>query len=158
MQRPCPSLDLQPPTAQKGAMTPMARKILYAVSFESLGVAVATLGLLAMSEADAGQSLLLSVITATIAMTWSMGFNWLFEAWEARQSVKGRSLMRRSAHALLFEGGLVVLVLPIMAWWLRVDVWTALIYEAGLIVLFIIYTYVFTWSFDRIFGLPASAR
>lgn len=139
-------------------MTPTTRKILYAVSFESLGIAVATLGLLAMSDAEPAQSLVLSAITATIAMSWSMAFNWLFEAWEARQSVKGRSLARRAAHALLFEGGLVLLVLPIMAWWLRVDVWTALKYEAGLIVLFIIYTYVFTWSFDRIFGLPASAR
>ncbi|MES2433390.1 MAG: PACE efflux transporter [Pseudomonadota bacterium] len=139
-------------------MTPTARKILYAVSFETLGVAVGTLGLMAMSDANPGQSLILSAITASIAMTWSMGFNWLFEAWEARQSKKGRSLARRSVHALLFEGGLVILVLPIMAWWLGVDLWTALKYEAGLIVLFIIYTYVFTWSFDRIFGLPASAR
>ncbi|OYU39237.1 MAG: hypothetical protein CFE33_12585 [Pseudorhodobacter sp. PARRP1] len=139
-------------------MTPTFRKILYAVSFETLGIAVATLGLLAMSDADAGQSLILSAITASVAMTWSMAFNWLFEAWEARQSVRGRSLARRTVHALLFEGGLVVLVLPIMAWWLGVDLWTALQYEAGLIVLFIIYTYIFTWSFDRIFGLPASAR
>lgn len=139
-------------------MTPTLRKIIYAISFETLGVAVATLGLLAMSEANATQSVILSAITATIAMGWSMGFNAIFEAWEARQSIKGRSLMRRSVHALLFEGGLVVLVLPIMAWWLQVDLWTALKYEAGLIVLFIVYTYVFTWSFDRIFGLPASAR
>ena len=139
-------------------MTPTTRKIIYAVSFETLGVAVASLGLLAMSEANVTQSLILSAITATIAMGWSMGFNALFEAWEARQHVKGRSLARRSVHALLFEGGLVVLVLPIMAWWLQVDIWTALKYEAGLIVLFILYTYMFTWSFDRIFGLPASAR
>ena len=139
-------------------MTPTTRKIIYAVSFETLGVAVASLGLLAMSESNVTQSLILSAITATIAMGWSMGFNALFEAWEARQSVKGRSLARRSVHALLFEGGLVVLVLPIMAWWLQVDIWTALKYEAGLIVLFILYTYMFTWSFDRIFGLPASAR
>ncbi|WP_054008659.1 PACE efflux transporter [Cypionkella psychrotolerans] len=139
-------------------MTPTLRKILYAVSFETLGVAVATLGLLAMSEANATQSLILSAITATIAMGWSMGFNALFEAWEARQTTKGRSLARRSVHALLFEGGLVILVLPLMAWWLQVDLWTALQYEAGLILLFIIYTYVFTYSFDRIFGLPQSAR
>ena len=139
-------------------MTPTTRKILYAISFETLGVAVATLGLLAMSDANPTQSFILSAITATIAMCWSMGFNAMFEAWEARQATKGRSLARRAVHALLFEGGLVVLILPIMAWWLGVDMWTALKYEAGLIILFILYTYVFTWSFDRIFGLPASAR
>ena len=30
--------------------------------------------------------------------------------------------------------------------------------EAGLLVFFLIYTYVFNWTFDRVFGLPASAE
>jgi|GEM_PF-2305098 len=36
--------------------------------------------------------------------------------------------------------------------------WLALIGAGMFFVIFIIYTYVFTWAFDRIFGLPASAR
>jgi len=139
-------------------MTPTSRKILYAISFETFGVAVATIGLRLMSDASTSSTLTLSVLTATIALTWSFIFNSIFEAWEARQSTRGRSLKRRSAHALLFEGGLVVLLVPIMAWWLGVTLWQALIFEAGLIVLFIAYTYIFTWGFDRIFGLPQSAR
>jgi uncharacterized membrane protein len=139
-------------------MTPTLRKIIYAASFESLGIAVASLGLLAMSDASPGQSVILSAITASIAMAWSMGFNASFEAWEARQTTRGRSRARRISHALLFEGGLLIIVLPIMAWWLGVSILKALQYEAGLIALFIAYTYVFTWAFDRIFGLPESAR
>ncbi len=139
-------------------MTPTSRKILYAISFETLGVAVATIGLRLMSDASTSSTLTLSVLTATIALTWSFIFNSIFEAWEARQSTRGRSLKRRSAHALLFEGGLVVILVPIMAWWLGVTLWQALIFEAGLIVLFISYTYLFTWGFDRLFGLPQSAR
>ena len=139
-------------------MTPTSRKILYAISFETLGVAVATIGLRLMSEASTASTLTLSILTASIALTWSFAFNSIFEAWEARQITRGRSLKRRSAHALLFEGGLVVLLVPIMAWWLGVTLWQALIFEAGLIVLFIAYTYIFTWGFDRIFGLPQSAR
>jgi len=139
-------------------MTPTTRKIVYAVSFETIGIAVSTLGLLLISDSDPTESLVLSAFASTIAMTWSFIFNLIFEAWEARQTTKGRSLLRRTTHALGFEGGLVVLMLPLMAWWLDVTLWQALIYEAGLIVIFIIYTYVFTWAFDRIFGLPASAR
>ena len=139
-------------------MTPTSRKILYAISFETLVVAVATIGLRQMSDASTSSTLTLSVLTATIALTWSFIFNSIFEAWEARQSTRGRSLKRRSAHALLFEGGLVVILVPIMAWWLGVTLWQALIFEAGLIVLFISYTYLFTWGFDRLFGLPQSAR
>ena len=139
-------------------MTSTRRKILYAVSFETLGTLVATLGLMVMSDAKPLQSLALSVIGATIALCWSYLFNTGFEAWEARQPVKGRSALRRAVHALLFEGGLVLISVPIMAWGLGVGLVEAAAYEAGLIVLFIAYTYAFTWGFDRVFGLPASAR
>ncbi len=139
-------------------MTPARRKIVYAVSFETLGTLVASVYLWLVSEASAGSSLALSVLTATIALSWSYVFNTGFEAWEARQPVKGRSLKRRTVHALMFEGGLVLICIPVMAWWLQVGYLEALVYEAGLIAVFILYTYAFTWGFDRIFGLPASAR
>lgn len=139
-------------------MTPTGRKILYAVSFETLGTLVATLGLMVMSDAKPLQSLALSVIGATIALCWSYLFNTGFEAWEAQQPTKGRSSLRRAVHALMFEGGLVLISVPIMAWWLDVGLLEAAMYEAGLIVLFIVYTYAFTWGFDRVFGLPVSAR
>jgi uncharacterized membrane protein len=139
-------------------MTPARRKIVYAVSFETLGTLVASVALTLMSDASAGSSLVLSALTATIALCWSFVFNTVFEAWEARQPVKGRSLRRRTVHALMFEGGLVLICIPVMAWWLQVGYLEALAYEAGLIALFIAYTYAFTWGFDRIFGLPASAR
>lgn len=139
-------------------MSPTRRKIVYAISFETLGTLFASVALMLMSDANAGSSLALSVLTATIALSWSFVFNTVFEAWEARQPVKGRSLRRRTVHALMFEGGLVLICIPVMAWWLQVGYLEALVYEAGLIALFIVYTYVFTWSFDRVFGLPASAR
>lgn len=139
-------------------MSPTRRKLIYAVSFETLGTLLASVALMLMSDADAGSSLALSILTATIALSWSFVFNTFFEAWEARQPVKGRSLGRRTAHALMFEGGLVLICIPVMAWWLQVGYLEAMVYEVGLIALFIVYTYVFTWGFDRVFGLPASAR
>jgi uncharacterized membrane protein len=91
-------------------------------------------------------------------MLWNLAFNAMFEGWEARQTIRGRSLKRRTAHALLFEAGLVLALLPITAWWFSVSLLQALAYESALIVAFLIYTWVFTWAFDRLFGLPASAR
>lgn len=138
-------------------MRPALRKIVYAISFETLGVVVASLGLLVMSEATASQSVTLSGIGASVALGWSYAYNSLFETWEARQQKRGRSWARRTVHALIFEIGLVVILVPVMAWWLSVGWIEALAYEAGLIAIFIVYTYVFTWAFDRIFGLPVSA-
>ena len=139
-------------------MTPLTRKIIYAISFETLGILVAGAGLLVMSNATPAQSFLLSAISAALAMGWSLIYNALFESWEARQQTKGRPLSRRALHALVFEGGLTLMMAPFLAWWLDITMWRALTYEIGLIILFVIYTYAFTWAFDAIFGLPPSAR
>jgi uncharacterized membrane protein len=51
-----------------------------------------------------------------------------------------------------------VLLVPLIAWWLDVTLWQALLADLGLMAFFFFYTMVFTWAFDRVFGLPASAR
>lgn len=139
-------------------MSPVLRKIVYAVSFETFGILVTGLGVKLMTGAEAGNSLVFSALSAGVALVWSYVFNAGFEAWEARQALRGRSLARRSAHALLFEGGLTVLFLPLTMWWFGLGVSEAFRLELGVLVLFLVYTWIFTWAFDRIFGLPASAR
>lgn len=139
-------------------MSPSRRKILYAVSFETLAILMGATVLKLFSGAPAEHTLALSVLGAVIALGWSYAYNSLFEAWEARQEVKGRSLLRRFVHGLLFEAGMTVLLLPATAWILATDLWTALTYELGLIVFYLGFAWVFTWGFDRLFGLPESAR
>ncbi len=137
---------------------PTLRRILYATSFELGGVLMSTLLLLLMADTSAGGSFVFSALASTVAMLWNLAFNAMFEAWETRQPTRGRSLARRIAHALLFEAGLAAALLPLTAWWFGVSLLTALAYEGVLIGAFLIYTYAFTWAFDRLFGLPASAR
>ena len=81
----------------------------------------------------------------------------MFERWESRQAVRGRSLRRRVAHAIGFEGGLAAILVPVFAWWLGIGVWQALMMDIGLLLYFLAYTFFFNWGFDRVFGLPASA-
>ena len=107
---------------------------------------------------SAGHSGGMAIAASTLAIIWNVTFNTLFEKWEATQPVKGRSIGRRIAHALGFEGGLAVILIPLMAWWFNVSLWEATVMEAGLLVFFLCYTYVFNWCFDRVFGLPASAQ
>lgn len=139
-------------------MRPAVRKILYAVLFETGGIVMATVALRLMSGAGDAKSFSLAVFSAAVALSWSFVFNTLFEAWEARQTTKGRSPLRRAVHAVLFEGGLVLILLPATAWWLSTTLWLAFTYEAVLIGLFLIYAWAFTWAFDTLFGLPSSAK
>lgn len=138
-------------------MQGIRRKVVYVSLYEGFAILFASIGLAGLSGADAATSTMLAVLSSVIAVLWNLGFNMLFEAWEARQTVRGRSVRRRIVHALGFEGGLAAILVPVFAWWLGVGLWEALLFDAALLVFFLIYTFVFNWGFDRVFGLPESA-
>ncbi len=134
-------------------MRPVTRRVVQAVLYE-LGAIAFTAPILGGSfDASVASALLLATVMSTIALAWNYVFNALFERWEAAQATKGRSLWRRLAHGVGFEGGLV----PLLAVWLDTPLLTALIAEIGLLAFFFVYAVSFTWAFDRVFGLPASA-
>jgi uncharacterized membrane protein len=138
-------------------MSPRTRRVVQAVLYESLAVLLVTPALMWLFESSSGSALGLSVAMSTVALVWNWAFNTLFERWEAAQTVRGRSLARRVAHGVGFEGGLVLWLVPLMAWWLDISLWHAFLADLGILAFFLVYTVVFTWVFDRVFGLPASA-
>ena len=54
----------------------------------------------------------------------------------------------RVVHALLFEGGLVAVGVPLIAWWLNVSLWQAFLLDIGVLLFFLPYTYVYHWVYD----------
>jgi uncharacterized membrane protein len=139
-------------------MTPLQRRVLQALLYEGIAVAVVAPTLAWVFDAPPLSALALTLATSTVALSWNYVYNALFERWESRQAVRGRSAARRVAHSAGFEVGLVVLLVPLIAWWLDVTLWQALLADLGLMVFFFFYTMAFTWAFDRVFGLPLSAR
>ena len=139
-------------------MQGIKRKIIYATLFELIAVALTSSLLMLLAGHDAGHAGVAAVASSLIALMWNMVYNTVFEAWEARQATRGRSWMRRAAHAAGFEGGLVVMLVPLFAWWLGISLWEALVLDLWLVVFFMVYTFLFSLAFDRIFGLPASAQ
>jgi uncharacterized membrane protein len=133
------------------------RKVVYVSVFEAIAIVVCSLGFAALSDRSLGHASVLSVAASVVAVLWNFFFTMMFEAWEARQTVRGRSVARRMAHAVIFEAGLIILLVPLIAWWLEVSLLRALVMDLGLAAFFLAYTFVFNWCFDRIFGLPASA-
>ncbi|MDA8523133.1 PACE efflux transporter [Acidovorax sp. NCPPB 4044] len=134
------------------------RRVVYVSLYELIAIAFATLGMMWATGQGAGHSGGVAVIASAIAIVWNLAFNWAFERWESRQAVRGRSTARRVAHAIGFEGGLAVILVPVLAWWFGVSLWEALLMDLGLLLFFLVYTFVFNWAFDRVFGLPASAQ
>lgn len=138
-------------------MTPVQRRVLQSVLYELLAVAFVGPVLSLAFGKPPGSTLVLAVLLSLIALSWNYVFNWVFERWEARQPVRGRSWLRRLAHGLGFEGGLTLILIPLMSFWLDISPLEAFVANLGLLVFFFVYAVVFTWAFDRVFGLPASA-
>ena len=133
------------------------RKIVYVTLYELFAIAISSTGLSVGSGASLERAGVIAVASAVIAIVWNLVYNTLFERWESRQSVRGRGLARRVAHAVGFELGFLVLLVPLFAWWFDIGLQHALVLEIGLAMFFLLYTFVFNWAFDRVFGLPASA-
>jgi uncharacterized membrane protein len=139
-------------------LSPRRRRVLQAVLYETIAVACVAPMLVWVFGQSPWSSLGLALTMSAIALAWNYSFNALFERWEARQSVKGRSWRRRAVHGIGFEGGLALILVPVMAGWLGITWWEALVADLAILLFFLVYTVVFTWAFDRVFGLPQSAQ
>jgi len=138
-------------------MPPKRRRVLQAILYEALAIAFVGPVLSAVFDEPPASTLGLAVVLSSIALAWNYVFNTLFERWESRQAVRGRSWARRLVHGLGFEGGLVVILVPVMALWLNTSPLNAFLANLGLLGFFLVYALAFTWAFDRVFGLPESA-
>lgn len=74
---------------------------------------------------------------------------------EFRQTVRLRAFARRAAQGAGFEAGPVVILFRVMSLWLDISPEAAFVANLGLFVFF--FAIAFTWAFDRVCGLPASA-
>lgn len=138
-------------------MSPKSRLILQAVLYEAFAIAFVTPALSFMFNEPASSTVGLAVVMSSIALGWNYVFNTIFERWEARQLVRGRSFARRLMHGIGFEGGLVAILVPVVAFWLNTSFLSAFLANLGLLAFFFVYAIAFTWVFDRVFGLPESA-
>ncbi|WP_260961770.1 PACE efflux transporter [Pseudomonas citri] len=135
-----------------------SRKILQAILYEVGGVLFVAPALALTYGQGLVYSTQLSLVISAVALAWNMLFNGLFEWWERRQCCRQRNWRRRLLHSLGFEGGLTLILTPVVGAWLGIGLWLALVTNLGLFVFFFFYSLVFQWMFDRVFDVPLSAQ
>jgi uncharacterized membrane protein len=127
----------------------LGERVLHAVLYEACAMALLVpLASLLMNESVLHMGAL-ALMMSTAAMLWNMLFNALFDRFERARGLK-RTVAVRCVHALLFEGGLVVMLVPLAAWWLNVSYWQAFLLDLGFFAFFLPYTYVFNWLYDHL--------
>ena len=135
-------------------LSPLGRRLTYVITFEFLAIALGTLLLTSISDGGVHGSLPIAVMSSVVAVIWNFVYNTGFERWERRRRLTRRSLRLRIGHAAGFEVGLVAILIPIFMWWYQVGPIEALRLEVALLAFFLVFTFLFTWAFDRIVPKP----
>ena len=98
----------------------------------------------------------LSLMFSALAMAWNLLYNWLFDLWDRKyRDFAKRGFVIRAVHAVLFELGILIAGIFLVAWWLEVSYWQALLIDVGFSAFFLVYAYVYNWSYDQIFPPPS---
>jgi len=130
------------------------RKVLFVVSFEVMAISCSSLGLSLMSEQSVSHASVMGAACSAIAVAWNWIFNSMFEKWESHQASIHRTLLRRVAHALGFEIPLLVGFVLLFSWWFSIGFVQALLMDLALFLFFLVFTFLYTWGFDLMFGQP----
>jgi len=122
-------------------------RIGHALAFELIAVAISAPALALLMDKPLAQMGALTLMFSTVAMLWNMLFNYWFDGAQRRLGFH-RGLWARLVHASLFELGLIVVLVPLAAWWLSIGLLEALLLDIGLILFFLPYTMAFNWIYD----------
>lgn len=129
-------------------------RIRHAILFEVFGLAlIIPLGtvLFDLHTSDMG---VIGFGSALVAMAWNYVYNLGFD--RAMQRMTGhtrKSLLLRVGHAVLFEAGLLVILLPPIAWYLGIGLTEALVMDIAIAGFYVAYAFIFNLTYDRTFPL-----
>lgn len=126
------------------------------VLFEGIGLLLITPLFAWAAGQEMGTSLGLMALMAALAALWNGLYATLFDYLE--RHLTGRPADRRPTrlrilHALGFEGGLLLLTLPLIVALTGLGWWAALLADLGLALTYSAYAFVFNLLYDRVFPL-----
>lgn len=121
--------------------------VIHAILFEVLATSICAPLFAWIMDKSLVQMGSMTVLIAFIAMVWNMIYNALFERIEGALGWR-RTPKIRVLHACCFECSLTIIVVPLAAWWLSINLVTAFSMEIGMILFFLPYTYIFNLIYD----------
>ncbi|UOM35421.1 PACE efflux transporter [Acuticoccus sp. I52.16.1] len=140
-------------------MRTLADRVRHAILFEILGLVIVTpLGALAFGL-PLHQMGVVTLVCALIAMAWVFVFNYLFDV--AMQKIRGttqKNIAIRVGHTILFEVGLVAMLMPYIASYLGVSLWEAFVMDLAFSGFYMVYAFVYNWGYDRVFPVAPRAQ
>ena len=122
-------------------------RVFHAVSFELVAMAIIVPASALLIEKNPLDMLLVSIGLTLFAMLWNYVYNLQFDKLIGPNRVE-RKIGIRIVHALGFEGGMLLVTIPLVSWYLALSLIDTLILEAGDLGFILVYTAVFNWLYD----------
>jgi uncharacterized membrane protein len=140
-------------------MRTTADRIRHTILFELIGLAlIIPLGSLVFGL-PADKMGIIGIGSATAATVWNylynLGFDHAMQHWMGHTR---KTMPLRVAHAVLFEAGLLVILMPPIAWYLGITLMQAFVMDIAIAAFYVAYAFVFNLAYDRIFPVPAWQR
>ncbi|WP_119942777.1 PACE efflux transporter [Neorhizobium sp. NCHU2750] len=129
--------------------------IRHAISFEIIGLAIFTPLAAFVFGLPVSHIGVVGIVSATVATGWNYLYNLGFD--QLMQKFRGgtqKSVWLRVAHSVLFELGLLIVLMPFIAWYLGVGLLQALVMDISFALFYLVYAFFFNLAYDRLFPLP----
>lgn len=131
-------------------------RIRHAILFELIGLAlIIPLGGLVFGL-PADTMGVIGVGSAMAATIWNyiynLGFDHTMQRWVGHTR---KSMGLRVAHAVLFEAGLLLILMPPIAWYLGITLLQAFVMDIAIAAFYVAYAFVFNLAYDRLFPLQS---
>lgn len=125
----------------------ITERVCQALGFEGLALLICTPLLVWITGRPALEMGAVTLGLSLLALTWNIIFNSLFDRLKVRLQLSGGG-WTRVLHALMFEGGLIIVAVPLIAAWLNISLVQAFMLDIGVLLFFLPYTYVYHWGYD----------
>ena len=127
--------------------------------FEIGGLVLSTPPFVWLSDVPFMDAAGLMFVLALIATLWNAayntGFDWIEGRLTGRQADQ-RPWLLRVAQALGFEGGILLMGLPVVMAWTGMGWMAALVADIGLALFYVVYAFFFNLAFVRVFPITAT--
>ncbi|AZE74570.1 putative membrane protein [Pseudomonas synxantha] len=125
----------------------ITERVLQALGFEGLALLICTPLLVWITGRPALEMGAVTLGISLLALSWNVIFNSLFDRLRTRLQLANDG-WTRVLHALLFEGGLILMAVPMIAALMKISLLEAFILDIGVLLFFLPYTYVYHWGYD----------
>ncbi len=131
-------------------------RVRHAFMFEIVGLAIFTPAAAFLFDQPVEHMGVIGIVSATAAMVWNFVYNLGFDRamLRLRGSTK-RTVPIRIAHSMLFEVGLVLILIPFIAFYLGITIVAALVMDVAIVAFYLVYAFFFNLVYDWLFPVEA---